>query len=178
VNAAFLGEYLEGESAMTWVEADIEHLMCLRHLPISWGPSSCRIQRSPLPTRLTRPLALSLRSSAPAFGPSHDRARKCNRFTVATPLPVWRRRIPLAGRRRYTARVFCPKGLALTARGSQTPTSKKSNQPKAVLHSEMLGRPGRVDHLCALYARARRSRAAGRIRPELWTAAPADFFLT
>jgi hypothetical protein len=33
-------------------------------------------------------------------------------------------------------------------------------------------------HLCALYARARRSRAAGRIRPELWTAAPADFFLT
>jgi hypothetical protein len=37
---------------------------------------------------------------------------------------------------------------------------------------------GRVDHLCALYARARRSRAAGRIRPELWTAAPADFFLT
>ena len=35
----------------------------------------------------------------------------------------------------------------------------------------------RVPSLCPLYARARRSRAAGRIRPELWTAAPADFFL-
>jgi hypothetical protein len=53
-----------------------------------------------------------------------------------------------------------------------------------VLQRDLLGQlgvhddRGRVDHLCALYARARRSRAAGRIRPELWTAAPADFFLT
>ena len=55
---------------------------------------------------------------------------------------------------------------------------------RIVLQRDLLGQlgvhddRGRVDHLCALYARARRSRAAGRIRPELWTAAPADFFLT
>jgi hypothetical protein len=30
----------------------------------------------------------------------------------------------------YTARVFCPKGLALTAWGSQTPTSNGQVQPK------------------------------------------------
>jgi hypothetical protein len=36
----------------------------------------------------------------------------------------------------------------------------------------------RVNHSFRDSSRARRSRAAGRIRPELWTAAPADFFLT
>jgi hypothetical protein len=33
----------------------------------------------------------------------------------------------------YTARVFCPQGLALTARGPQAPTSKQQSQPKAVI---------------------------------------------
>jgi hypothetical protein len=36
----------------------------------------------------------------------------------------------------------------------------------------------RVNHSFRDSPRARRSRAAGRIRPEHWTAAPADFFLT
>jgi hypothetical protein len=36
----------------------------------------------------------------------------------------------------------------------------------------------RVSHSFRDSSRARLSRAAGRIRPELWTAAPADFFLT
>jgi hypothetical protein len=35
---------------------------------------------------------------------------------------------------------------------------------------------GRVNHSFRDSSRARRRRAAGRIRPELWTAAPADFF--
>ena len=34
--------------------------------------------------------------------------------------------------RDYTARVFCPKGLALTAWGPQAPTSNKQSQPQAV----------------------------------------------
>ena len=36
----------------------------------------------------------------------------------------------------------------------------------------------RVNHSFRDSSRARRRRAAGRIQPELWTAAPADFFLT
>jgi hypothetical protein len=36
----------------------------------------------------------------------------------------------------------------------------------------------RVNHSFRDSPRARRSRAAGRIRPKHWTAAPADFFLT
>jgi hypothetical protein len=38
--------------------------------------------------------------------------------------------------------------------------------------------PRRVNHSFRDSSRARRSRAAGRIRDELLTAAPADFFLT
>ena len=37
----------------------------------------------------------------------------------------------------YTARVFCPQGLALTAWGPQAPNFKKQSQPQAVIDQTM-----------------------------------------
>jgi hypothetical protein len=52
-----------------------------------------------------------------------------------------KKRVGGAGRSRaergdYTARVFCPQGLALTAWGPQAPSSNEQIQPQAVIKQE------------------------------------------
>jgi hypothetical protein len=58
----------------------------------------------------------------------------------------------------YTARVFCPQGLALTARGPQAPTSKQQSQLKAVIDEIN----GRISRSAAQAIRQPRDRLKGQ----------------
>ena len=93
----------------------------------------------------------------------------------------------------YTVRVFCPsffmRGLALTAWGSQTPTSNKRSQPKAVTTQCCRRQPrkGRISRSEAQTIRRRRDRLKGQpqqrqhsaaIRRDAGPTAPGEAFDT
>jgi hypothetical protein len=67
---------------------------------------------------------------------------------------------------------------AITAQARAAHTAIRTLFVQNVLETGEADKRERVNHSFRDSSRARRSRAAGRIRPEHWTAAPVDFFLT